>query len=568
MARDTRASASMSDGSDILDVRVAFRDCLFLGLLVVLSLILYVRDLGLYSDDWAFLARFSSSSDQSLPALLGAFFPESVTRPTRGLYLAGLYWLFGFHDSGYHIVNGMVLTSMILLCYLALRTLSLPRILTLAVASVYALLPHYSTDRFWFTAFQANLSMAMLFLHLCSDLKGLTARRKSRWGWKIVALLSLITSVLAYEVATPLFLLSFFLISRHAVRLSRAGTAPWRRRDLTAYLASDVTALVLAVGYKVGAAAVLSERMTMRGDFPAHVARLFEGALTVSYGTYGVGLPLHAVRMALAYPAPLALALGVLAGLLVFVYVYRATYGPGFDRVRPAGWIKAVAVGVLVTGLGYAVFLTTYAPEFTPTGSNNRVGIAAALGVAMVFVGAIGWVSSIPRSRRLGRFVFAQLIALICVCGFVINNIIARFWIAAARQQPKVITALRQQFPALPSGTTLILDGICPYIGPGVVFETSWDVGGMLQVVYRDSTLRGDIVTPDLEVRPSGLYTTIYGETTHYPYDDRLWLYNLELRKTYRLTNEVAALRYFNAFRPDGTRECPAGEEGVGTRIL
>jgi hypothetical protein len=47
----------------------ALDDCLFLALIVRLSLTVYVGDLGFYSDDWDFLRRFSLSPNQSLVGL-------------------------------------------------------------------------------------------------------------------------------------------------------------------------------------------------------------------------------------------------------------------------------------------------------------------------------------------------------------------------------------------------------------------------------------------------------------------------------------------------------------------
>ena len=176
--------------------------------------------------------------------------------------------------------------------------------------------------------------------------------------------------------------------------------------------------------------------------------------------------------------------------------------------------------------------------------------------------------SSLSPSARLRNGFFCLLVALLCICGFLVNNTIATFWIDASRQQQIVITALRNQFPTLPSDSTLILDGVCPYIGPGVVFECYWDVGGMLRTHYRDLTLKGDIVTRTLEVKGEGLYTKIYGETSYYPYKDKLFLYHFGQKKIYRLTDFETARRYFQTINPDHDGGCPRGGEGYGVRIF
>jgi hypothetical protein len=102
-----------------------------LGLVALLSLILYVRDLGFYSDDWDFLGRMGLSPDQSLTGLFRAFYvpDEGVwMRPVQGLYLISLYWLFGLHPLGYHLVNAAMLVAVGIVFHLVLCALKQPRL--------------------------------------------------------------------------------------------------------------------------------------------------------------------------------------------------------------------------------------------------------------------------------------------------------------------------------------------------------------------------------------------------------------------------------------------------------
>jgi 4-amino-4-deoxy-L-arabinose transferase-like glycosyltransferase len=129
--------------------QAAVQDCLFLTVIVLVSAILYLPGLGFYSDDWDFLRRFSLSRDQSIGGLFqSAYFPLVRMRPVQIIYLSGLYWLFGLQPLGYHLVNAAILASGIVLLYLVLRELGQDRVLALAVAAVYSLLPCYSEDRF------------------------------------------------------------------------------------------------------------------------------------------------------------------------------------------------------------------------------------------------------------------------------------------------------------------------------------------------------------------------------------------------------------------------------------
>lgn len=80
-----------------------------------------------------------------------------------------------------------------------------------------------------------------------------------------------------------------------------------------------------------------------------------------------------------------------------------------------------------------------------------------------------------------------------------------------------------QEYPALPADTVLLLDGICRGHGPGIVFETKWDVTGMLQLEYGDTTLLGDVMGPRTEIRPDSMTTLLYDDVTHtYEYGEDL----------------------------------------------
>ena len=99
--------------------RAALQDCLFIGFTILLSLILYIRGLGFYSDDWSFLGYLSTSANQSLAGFFQTLydFENIKSRPVQALYQAGLYRLFGFHPLGYHLVNAGVLLAGIILFY-------------------------------------------------------------------------------------------------------------------------------------------------------------------------------------------------------------------------------------------------------------------------------------------------------------------------------------------------------------------------------------------------------------------------------------------------------------------
>jgi hypothetical protein len=205
---------------------------------------------------------------------------------------------------------------------------------------------------------------------------------------------------------------------------------------------------------------------------------------------------------------------------------------------------------------------------FSLTGQINRTAMAAALGVALSLVGGLAWASSFLRSQQARTLSFCVLVSLFAASGILINNTIASFWVSAYREQQQILADIRQTFPALPVGTTFILDGVCPYVGPGSVFEAPYDLAGALGIHYQDAALRADVVRPNLEIREEGLATSYYGRDHLYSYG-RLLIYNVQYKVSSQLTDREAAESYFRRFNPDWGHACPGtGPEGYGVRIF
>ncbi len=113
----------------------------------------------------------------------------------------------------------------------------------------------------------------------------------------------------------------------------------------------------------------------------------------------------------------------------------------------------------------------------------------------------------------------------------------------------------------------MLLDGICPYIGPAIVFESNWDLQGALMIMYRNYDLRADIVNPSLKVHEDGISTSIYGDKSRYPYQ-QLLIYNFAQKLTYPIINAETANRYFSQYNPDYSNGCPPSQEGLGVSIF
>lgn len=544
----------------------AIQDSLFLTLIVSISVFNYVGNLGFYLDDWDFLSRLNALQDHSLLGLVSSFYTSLSPmwpRPVQAGYLALLYWMFGLQPIGYHVVNSAVLISGVLLIYWVLRELGQNRWITLSIPLVYALLPHYSTDRFWYAAFQANLSMALYFSSLYCDLRILKAPSQHLWGWKLLGLCSLLGSSLAYEVFMPLLLLVNPLLTLYKKRQLNNSSQGLQLNQgkLLLLLATNLIALALVVIFKKTVSARASS-FSLFGLWIIKQAVL--APLALNFGEYGIKLPQVLWTIVFSYQSASIFILSGVVSIIIFIYFYRLSNHSKIELPEKGDLLKLASFGLVVSSLSYAYFNHFFK---VTAGLNNRVSIAAAVGVALTFVGGFGWVSNLLSSSYLRKRFFALMITLFCSSGFLINNINASFWTTAYQHQQDIIAALREQYPAMPVGSTVLLDGFCPYVGSGVVFETNWDVTGMLRLNFHNKDLTGDVVKPNLQIRNDGISLRSYGMDSHYPYK-QLYVYNFDRKMMYQFKDADSARRYFMKFNPSFGSHCKAWQEGVGVKIF
>jgi hypothetical protein len=547
LGRDLRAASSAAAqrlGTSYL------ADCVFLVAIVFVTAAPYAAHLGFYSDDWNNLETFRTCPSQSMWGFFGCL--KENYRVVESFQSAALYRCFGRNPVGYHVVNSIVFACLILLIYTVLRELSQPRVVSLTVPLIYSLLPHYSTDRFWIANFEANLCMV---LYLAGVFSLSRARPPRGWRplWAAFSAIALVLSSLAYEVAIPLFVLVPFFI--------------WGRmkpKEQKHVLLATILLSMGAVAFKL----LTQTRYRFQGRFlshPAMVVRHFIAQLLdFNYGYYGFGLPRVAWHAAAIYPREAGLGSGALLGILIFSYLFHVVRRPSTEWPSQRTWATMVIVGGCIFVLGYSPFIADVTLDMTTTGVYNRVAIAAALGTAMSLAAIIGLVAGfIPFSGwRAG--LFGTCISVLCVSGLLILNVVASYWMEGYRTQQDIIAKVVKEFPELSDNTTLILDGVCPYLGPGIVFEGNWDTEGMLRTLYRNDTLRGDVVTPKLEVRADGLHTFLYDLESQYSYSGSLIIYNVQKNTKARLLDFQTARLYFSGW----SSRCPPGREGYGSPIF
>ena len=530
-------------------------DLLCLAGITVASALPYLPRLGFYSDDWGLLVTFQSAARHG--ALAASVIHDFAARPVQGLYLALLFQLFGLDPLGYHIVNTAVIACAICLLYLLLLRLRTGRTEAMAASVLFLMLPQLSTVRVWYSAYQITLSLALMLASMHAQL---SFSRTGKAAWLALAIGAAILCVGAYEIFAPL------LAGFAAVLLIywwRSSPRDFRARGWAVLSCTAAAGLILGViAYKV----LLSGRAGPIADPERYLAGLRQ--LVRADYDWRVDSGLNVFAMAQAYFwAPVkgwgTGAISLLTGrsgfevALLAVVIAAATFwrlattGNG----NPPQPMRLFLLGIVAFLLGHAVFLIVPYIAFTSTGIDNRTQVAAALGTALIFT-AILSVTSVR------RHVFAAVVALITAAAFARLSTIENYWAETPALQQRILGAAKTDLRTLPANSTVILDGVCPYHGPAVVFE-SWDAGGALTLAL-GRPINADLVSPRMSLTEDGLSTSIYRMPDFYPYGERLFVYQPYQRRLVRLDSAAAAKAYFTTRK---ATLCPLGYVARGVAV-
>jgi len=546
---------------------VMWSDVRFVTCLVFFSQLWYARGLGFYSDDWSTMAPMMLAPDARLTTLLKAATADADwMRPVQWLYSVILHWLFSSNPTGYHVSNGVVMAACCALFYLILLELKVARLCAVAAAFVYGFLPNYSTDRVWIAAFAAPLSVAWYLFGSYCDLRALRGDDQRR-RWQVLSMVSLTISLLAYEHVLPLVAINAVYIALRQRRTLGAWhrAVPWTHVLLLAAICVfkfETTVRLPDVQFSTQARIILRDLVRLDYAFADDGFNLKQ-AVIINFWTYGAALPLVVVRIIRQYFDAASLCAALLVAGTIAFSLYRIGSNRQHQPVEAGQRRALMLAGLLVFCGGYAIFLTNRDIQLTPTGIGNRNAIAASLGVALILVGAIGAVAAIARARAI---VFAVAIGLVCASGFVVLDAIAAFWRGAHAAQLQLLADLGGPVRSLPRGSTLLLDGACPYVGPAIVFENSWDFDGAVKLMTRDSSIAANVIRPRVEISDDQLVLCVFSECVHRYH--RLFVYNAKERKLSQLFNASDARLYFGEHDPRANNGCPRGYPGYGVELF
>jgi len=520
---------------------------------------IHLPRLGFYSDDWAFLAAMHLADDQSFWSVCRQLLVrhDTTVRPVQWICLTALYKMFGLQPLGYHVAITASIASGALLLYLCLRHLREPPILVIAVSLLYALLPHYATDRLWIAALQANVSACLFFMSFYADQRALASPQ--RFGrWKALGSLLLVMSGLAYEVFLPLA-----IVGAGFLALTHERRSPLRSAVVLGANLLVVTCILIVKAVRATRGQLDVAPMSYLVDTSGTIVRQFR----ISYGDHVLKIPFTVWQIVREYATWPELVVAAILGAIVVACVRHTAVRTAV--ASPVGGFRMlvyVAVGILVFVAGFSLFPS--GP--TMTGINNRTANAASVGVALSLVGAAGCVAHWVSARRAWwPSVFAAVIGALGVSGFLTVNTVTAFWVTSYDRQRDVLAAIRERFPTMPLGSSVMLDGECPWHGPAIVFDTPWDLAGALRIMYGDPDLRADVLHSRVSAGDQGLVVGSYGPADYvYPYGERLFVYHVRRRDAYVVSDAPAAHLYLANIKRTAANDCSPGRHGTGSPVF
>ncbi|RVT94521.1 hypothetical protein [Sphingomonas crocodyli] len=551
----------MSDGGDVMQRQIK-ADTIWLVAIFLISALPYVFGLGFYTDDWDFFAHYQAALDGSTFDFVraGLFYP-ALARPLQGLEFAWLYKMFGLNPLPYHLINLAVLAACMALLHRLLIRIGFDRAIAFALTLAFLLLPQHSTMRVWMSTFQVGFSLLFTLVAILADLRW---ERTGRTRWKIASLVSGALVLAFYEIFAPIILLGAALVGW---RRWRSGV-PMLRAVLPQIANVVVVGAAIVLKGQVSARATPLDMMffrTLVGHFIDlhHDWRVDHGInlialFTVHFGDTVAGPFRSIATMAgegrLIAPLAAALAIGGLAG-------WRLSRTAPAWPARP--WMFALG-GVALMFAGYGTFLMSGAVNISPAGVANRTAGAAALGIALTLVAVAGmFAERVPAQRRAAAF--AGLIAIMAVLATIRIADIGHYWTTAAARQWQLLDKAKVQLAGVPAGDMVIIDGVCPYIGPGIVFETYWDSSSALGLTL-GRPIRADVVTDRLTWGDRQVETITYSLANDMPYGPKLSVWNPDRGWLVPLPDAAAARAYRS--RPDRyVAACPVGYLNHGVPI-
>jgi len=430
---------------------------------------------GFLSDAWSQLSLYEFAPTHGFWDTF-TYFEEQANfapRPLQAMYFVALYEVLGDHVGlwlTWQIATNVV---MVLALFVLLRRLSLRPIDAAAVAILVLIFPAASSLRFWTPTIQAPAAITAALLGFILALSAFDAkRRRSKALLHGASLLLFIASLLFYEVALPIMLVSVLVYRLHV---------PWRQAAMR-WVADCAVLIPVVLGVTLASSAGHEE--TEAGIW-AHARAIFESGKAL-FTT--VILPFGSVDW---YVVALVALVPAVAAL---VYAWSPRAAPGRAELRR--WLVVLAAGLVVVTLGYAIYVpgTDYYNPLGP-GVANRVNAIPSIGWCLIVYAILMLATTLafrglPKARLLSSIGAVVACALISIGWVRSVNDYSDYFTGAYLEDVRVLTTIREAIPNPRPESTIWTFGQPVEFAPGVpVFGNTWDMTGSVQLQFDDPTL-------------------------------------------------------------------------------
>ena len=139
------------------------------------------------------------------------------------------------------------------------------------------------------------------------------------------------------------------------------------------------------------------------------------------------------------------------------------------------------------------------------------------------------------------------VLLLFCATGIYLQVATGRMWVRAAERQDAVVAAVLAAAGDLRAGDTVLIYGLCPYLGPAAVLRSPDDTGPRLMIASSGRILAADLIQPDTRLTSSEINTNHHDRLKgHYPYRS-LVVVDLPRRAATRIESYSEASAFFAA---------------------
>ncbi len=546
-----RSMVTRTTGALFAIARPRLREMVFVGLLlVVLAAAVFgahIRKGSFYYDDWANAAIATYPPKPGFWGVFEVFWQRTGFRPFAVPYTVVRLEVLGLHQHAQIAWAVFLAVLMSLALYRAFTELRFERIHAGLIAGLVLVFPFSDSTRLWTMTATASLVIALYLVGLVLALRGLeeTARR-TRVLYHAGAVACFMGAVSTYETVATVALASvvFYLLR-----------TTWRR------------ALKLFTVDAIAIGAVLVWELSQSKINMANSAN--GGAVSHARLIFNQGLQIL-TKSGLPFGAPSeALVLGLLGGALVLggLLWWRL---PRADSARPelARWLLVVIGGLAFAGVAWAVYIPAN-PYYSPLteGLGNRVNVVAAIGLVTAAYGVAMLVGTLVvrglRAPPRWSVAFGLVAALVLGVGYVrYVRTDESAWDLAARNEGIVLQTLRQQLPHPVADSTIFTFGHPNEVAPGVVvFASSWDLNGAVELLYHDPSLNAYPLRPGSAITcgPKLLYPIGegYGPAFGKPYG-LAYLVDIGGKRVVSPSNQTQCNAVAHTFVPGPSPEFPA----------